>query len=96
MLLDCYSEICRKWVERIMRKVYRIGKFRFFTYEEYVRALDDVKKIKYITDEVDMQDPDAVIRLYTLIRQKEIKFKTEIGEDYLLYLSDIVDRKSVV
>ena len=90
MLLDCYSEICRKWVERIMRKVYRIGKFRFFTYEEYVRALDDVKKIKYITDEVDMQDPDAVIRLYTLIRQKEIKFKTEIGEDYLLYLSDIV------
>lgn len=73
-----------------MRRVYRIGKFRFFTYEEYQRALEDVEKIRYISDEVDIEDPDAVVRLYTSIRQKQIKFNTEIGEDYLLYLSDIV------
>lgn len=73
-----------------MKKVYRIGKFRFFTYEEYEKGLEDVKKIKYITDEVDTADPDAILRLYTLIRKKEIRFQTQIGEDYLLYLSDIV------
>ena len=73
-----------------MGNVYKIGKFRFYTYEEYQKGLEDVRKIQYIAKEVDMNDPDAIVRLYTSIRQGKIRFQTEIGEDYLLKLSDIV------
>jgi len=73
-----------------MKNVYYIGKFQFKSYSEYKDGLDDVKKIKYISDEVDINEPGVALRLYTLIRQKDIKFKSVIGEDYLLYLSDLV------
>lgn len=73
-----------------MKNVYYIGKFQFDSYPEYKKGLDDVKKIKYISDEVNINEPGVALRLYTLIRQKDIKFKSVIGEDYLLYLSDLL------
>ena len=73
-----------------MKKVYNIGKFQFDSYEEYKKGLEDVKKIKYISKELDINEPGVALRLYTLIRQQNISFQSVIGEDYLLYLSDLV------
>lgn len=73
-----------------MKNVYHIGRFQFDSYTEYKKGLEDVKKIKYISDEVDINEPGVALRLYTLIRQNEINFQSAIGEDYLLYLSDLL------
>ncbi|MFP3156146.1 class B sortase [Lachnospiraceae bacterium ZAX-1] len=73
-----------------MKNVYYIGRFQFDSYSEYRKGLEDVKKIKYISDEMDINEPGVALRLYTLTRKKEIKFQSVIGEDYLLYLSDLV------
>lgn len=76
--------------DETMKKIYRIGRFQFDSYTEYKKGLEDVKKIKYISDEVDINEQGVALRLYTLIRQKDIKFQSVIGEDYLLYLSDLL------
>lgn len=73
-----------------MKKIYSIGRFQFDSYTEYKKGLEDVKKIKYISDEMDINEPGVALRLYTLIRQKDIKFQSVIGDDYLLYLSDML------
>lgn len=73
-----------------MKNIYSIGKFRFDSYMEYKKGLEDIKKIKYISDEVDVKEPGVALRLYTLIRQQDIRFQSVIGEDYLLYLSDLM------
>ncbi len=73
-----------------MKKIYRIGRFQFDSYSEYKKGLADVRKIKCISDEVDINEQGVALRLYTLIRQKDIKFQSVIGEDYLLYLSDLL------
>ena len=58
-----------------MKKVYRIGKFQFDSYEEYKKGLEDVKKIQYISKEKDINEPGVALHLYTLIRQQNITFK---------------------
>lgn len=73
-----------------MSKVYCIGKFQFDSYEEYQEALDDIEKIRYMSKKMDINEPGVAQRLYTLIREDKIIFKTVIGDDYLLYLSDLV------
>lgn len=73
-----------------MKKVYNIGKFQFDSYEEYKKGLNDVKKIKYISKELDINEPGVALRLYNLIRQQNITFDSVIGKDYLLYLSDLI------
>ena len=39
---------------------------------------------------MDINEPGVAQRLYTLIREGKIVFKSVIGDDYLLYLSDLV------
>lgn len=73
-----------------MDKIYCIGKFQFDSKEKYQEALDDIEKIKYITKKMDINEPGVAQRLYTLIREGKIVFRSVIGEDYLLYLSDMV------
>lgn len=60
-------------------KIYKIGDYEFETLREYRQAQEDLKKIKYITDELDIYDPEVAIRLYTMMRTKKIRFKSEIG-----------------
>lgn len=69
---------------------YRIGKFTFDTYEEYVRGQADVRNIRRITDSVDIYRPDVALRLYRSIRSGKIQIYSEIGERFLLDLADIV------
>lgn len=73
-----------------MGRVYCIGKFQFESYEEYQEALDDIEKIRYISKKMDINEPGVAQRLYSLIREGKIIFKSTIGDDYLLYLSDMV------
>lgn len=69
---------------------YRIGRFTFDTYEDYVRGQADVKNIRKITNSVDIYHPDVALRLYQSIRSGKIKIYSEIGEHFLLDLADIV------
>ena len=73
-----------------MSRVYCIGKFQFSSYEKYQEALDDIEKIRYISKKMDINENGVAQRLYSLIREGKIIFKSAIGDDYLLYLSDMV------
>lgn len=73
-----------------MKDAYSIGKFRFKSYREYKDALDDVEKIRYISEKTDINEPGMAQQLYSLVRQGKITFKSVIGTDYMLYLSDIM------
>lgn len=73
-----------------MSRVYCIGKFQFKSYEKYREALDDVEKIRSISKKMDINEPGVAQRLYSLIREGKIVFKSPIGDDYLLYLCDMV------
>ncbi|MFG6383985.1 MAG: class B sortase [Lachnospiraceae bacterium] len=73
-----------------MSRVYCIGKFQFDSYEEYQAALDDIEKIRYISKKMDINEPGVAQRLYSLIREGKIIFRSVVGDDYLLYLSDMV------
>ena len=77
-----------------MSEKYKIGDYEFHTYEEYLAAQEDVKKIDYITKEVDVSDVDVAVRLYTLIRNKEIVFHSKIGVSFSWYLSDVIAKSS--
>lgn len=69
---------------------YRIGKFVFDTYEDYIRGQADVKNIRKITHSVDIYRPAVALRLYQSIRSGKIKIYSQIGEHFLLDLADIV------
>ncbi len=81
-----------------MGKIYCIGKFQFDSYKEYQEALDDIDKIREISRKMDINETGVAERLYTLIREGKIHFRSEVvGNDYLLYLSDMMveDYKSL-
>lgn len=71
-------------------KVYKLGNYEFETLREYRQAQDDLKKIKYITDELDIYDPEVAVRLYNMMRSKKLKFKSEVGKSFFWCISDIV------
>lgn len=80
----------------MMKKKYRLGDYEFDTYEEYLEAQEDLKKIDLITKEVDINDVDVAARLYTRIRNKEIIFHSKVGINFFMYLSDIVANHSMI
>ncbi len=77
-----------------MAEKYKIGRFEFDTEEDYRKGLYDVKKIRYITKEVDIHDPDAALRLYNLIKTGKIQFYSKIGKRFFLQIVDIVAKNS--
>lgn len=77
-----------------MSEKYKIGDYEFNTYEEYLAAQEDTKKIDFITKEVDITDPDVAVRLYTLIRNKEIVFRSKVGISFSWYLTDVLAKNS--
>lgn len=75
-------------------KNYKLGNYEFETLREYRQAQEDLKKIKYITGELDIHDPEVALRLYNLMRSKKIKFKSEVGKSFFWCISDIVAENS--
>ena len=78
-----------------MEEKYVIGEYTFNTSIEYREAQEDVKKIEAINGELDIHDPEVALRLYNMIRNGEITFKSPIGEQFVNHVSDIVADKSV-
>ena len=78
------------------KRKFRLGDYEFDTYEEYLEAQEDLKKIDLITEEVDINDVDVAARLYTRIRNKEIVFHSKVGINFSMYLSDIVANHSML
>lgn len=78
------------------KRKFRLGDYEFDTYEEYLEAQEDLKKIDLITEEVDINDVDVAARLYTRIRNKEIIFHSKVGINFFMYLSDIVANHSML
>lgn len=77
-----------------MSDKYKIGEYEFDTYEEYLAAQEDVKKIDFLTKELDVTDPDVAVRLYTLIRNKEIVFRSKVGLSFSWYVTDVLAKNS--
>lgn len=76
-------------------KRFVIGDFEFENYYEYRAALEDVKKIEYISNELDLQDPEVAVRLYNDIRDGIITFNGPVGQQFADHMADIVAHKSV-
>lgn len=74
---------------------YTIGGYTFQTYYEYRNAEDDVRRIEVLRQELDLQDPEVAIRVYNMIREGQIVFKSPIGEEFFSHVADIVADKSV-
>lgn len=72
-----------------MKKEYKIGAYVFGTYEEYSDGLDDVNTIRYIVDNVDMEDMDVLLHLYDWMKNEKLEFKSPIGEAFFM---DVVER----
>ncbi len=74
---------------------FTIGNYSFDTFHEYRDGQEDVRKIELIKSELDIHSPEVAVRLYNMIRSGEIAFKTAIGEDFFVHVSDIVADKSI-
>lgn len=67
-----------------------LGKYQFDSYSEFRDAQEDVQKIDIIKRELDLKDPEVVLRLYNMIREGEITFKTAVGKEFFVHISDLV------
>ncbi len=76
-------------------KIYKLGNYEFKTLREYRQGQEDLEKIKYITEQLDIYDPEVALRLYNLMRSKKIRFKGEIGKSFFWCISDIVADSSM-
>ena len=76
-------------------KKFTIGEFTFDTFHEYRDAQEDLKKIECINNELDIHDPEVAVRLYNLLREGKISFRSPIGEQFSEHISDIVAEHNV-
>lgn len=76
-------------------KKFTIGEFTFDTFHEYRDAQEDLKKIECINKELDIHDPEVAVRLYNLLREGKISFRSPIGEQFSEHITDIVAEHNV-
>ncbi|MBR0429501.1 MAG: class B sortase [Lachnospiraceae bacterium] len=69
---------------------FTIGEFTFDTFHEYRDAQEDLKKIDLINQELDIHDQEVALRLYNMLRDGQITFKSPIGEQFATHIADIV------
>ena len=77
-----------------METHYTIGEFTFDTFHDYRDAQEDIRKIEAINARLDVHDPETAVRLYNMIRNGEITFKSPIGEQFFDHVADIVAQGS--
>ena len=75
-------------------KKFTIGAFTFDNYYEYRAAQEDVQKIEYINNQLDIKDPEVALRLYNDIREGSITFNSPIGEEFAEHVADMVAKGS--
>lgn len=74
---------------------YKIGRHEFDSKEEWENALDDLKKIKYLVEQFDIEDPEDTLVLYQMLRKSEIVFHSELGDAFFCDISDRVADNSM-
>ena len=74
---------------------FTIGEFTFDTFHEYRDAQEDLKKISCINEELDVHDPEVAVRIYGLIRDGKIHFKSPIGTQFTDHISDILADQNI-
>lgn len=77
-----------------MERKYRIGEHEFDSREEWEKAIRDLKKIKAIVDQTDIDNPKEALFLYNLIRDGKITFSSELGAAFFCDISDRVAENS--
>lgn len=69
---------------------YKIGRHEFDTREEQESALRDLKKIKYLVEQLDIEDPEDTLVLYQLLREGKVSFESDLGDAFFCDISDRV------
>lgn len=69
---------------------YKIGRHEFDSKEEWENALSDLKKIKNLVEQLDIEDPEDTLVLYQLLRNGDISFDSELGDAFFCDISDRV------
>lgn len=76
-------------------KKYVLGGHTFDNIDDFWNAKQDMKKIDIISKNLDTRDPEVAIRLYNLIRDGEIEFKSPIGLEFTEHVTDVLADKSI-
>lgn len=69
---------------------YKIGRHEFDSKEEWENALSDLKKIKNLVEQLDIEDPEDTLVLYQLLRNGDVTFDGELGDAFFCDISDRV------
>lgn len=77
-----------------MAEKYKIGRHEFDSREEWENAQEDLKKIKSIVEQADIDDPKDVLAIYNLLRDGRIRFSSELGDVFFCDISDRVAQNS--
>lgn len=75
-------------------KKYKIGRHEFDSKEEWESALKDLKKIKNLVEQLDIEDPEDTLVLYRLLRNGDVTFESELGDAFFCDISDRVAENS--
>ncbi|MCM1256347.1 MAG: class B sortase [Roseburia sp.] len=73
---------------------YKIGRHEFDSKEEWENALSDLKKIKNLVEQLDIEDPEDTLVLYQLLRNGDVTFDGELGDAFFCDISDRVAENS--
>lgn len=78
----------------LMAEKYKIGRHEFETREEWENALKDLQKIKIIVEQADIDNPEDLLVVYSLLRDGDITFNSELGAAFFCDISDRVAKNS--
>ncbi|MDE6982542.1 MAG: hypothetical protein K2P60_14270, partial [Lachnospiraceae bacterium] len=70
---------------------YKIGRHEFDSKEEWENALKDLKKIRDLVEQLDIEDAEDTLVLYQLLRNGDVTFDSELGDAFFCDISDRVE-----
>ena len=70
--------------------MYRVEGFDFETKEEALQAKKEVEGVRYIKEQMQLDDPEVVLRLYQKLVAQNV-FETPIGMSFLSEWCDFYD-----
>ena len=66
---------------------YKIGRHEFDSKEEWENALKDLKKIRDLVEQLDIEDAEDTLVLYQLLRNGDVTFDSELGDAFFCDIS---------
>ena len=73
--------------------MYRVEGFDFETKEEALQAKKEVEGVRYIKEQMQLDDPEVVLRLYQKLVAQNV-FETPIGMSFLSELQELIQANS--